>query len=233
MVLGGIEVTSADIEKALACLRSAAGLMIRQPLARIGSPLARCRYHDVAAPWRERFSHEQAHGRGAAGRHIAKDAFCFALEQALTAASPELALEQLLGDAMDAFAADHTYAAAMARAAVNIAAKHHSVVLRAELRQAAHQAVSACDARKGEFLCTNPTPCGTGFCRFASGDLALITAISVHGRQIRPANHALGLPAYSSEDALAQLEQLRPFTVPIPVHDSDAGHVADVVVPSG
>jgi hypothetical protein len=226
-VLGGVEVTPGDIEAALRVLRSAPGLMIRQPLARAGSPLASCLYHDVAAPWRGRFSSSAPSGRGAAGRPVAKEAFCFALERALESVSPAVALAQLLDDALAAFAVDHTYAAAMARSAVGFAAKRHSAALRTQLRQAAHQAVSECEARRGEFACENRTPCGTGACKFAQGDLALITVESLNGRQERPANSVLAGRPFSSDDALASLEALRPFTVPVPVRDGDAGQCVD------
>lgn len=231
LLVGGVLATTGDIEQALLCLRSTGGLMIRQPLQRIGSPLAACDYHSVSAPWRGKFSSAQPSGRGAAGRPIAKEAFCFALEQILAASGTEASLRQLLADAMSAFSADHSYAVSMARAAVTIAAKKHAAMLRQRLRQAAHQAVSQCDTMRGQFTCYNDSPCGTGDCRFVQGDLAFLVTPSVRGKQQRPANHREG-GHFSSDDALAELERLSPFVVPIPIHDGDAGSGADVVAPS-
>lgn len=229
MLVGGIEVSPGDVEQALVCLRSSAGLMIKQPLARISSPLADCDYHAVSAPWRDQFMAGSPAGRGAAGRSIAKDAFCFALEQTLIAADPQAALRQLLDDAMLAFSSDHAYAAAIARAAVGIAAKKHTALLRAQLRQAAHQAVSQCDLAAGTFRCDNASPCGTGDCRFAQGDLVFIETSSLKGKQTRPANWPGAGATFSSDDALPALEKLSPFVVPVPIRDADEGFGLDAV----
>lgn len=205
--------------------------MIRQPLQRIASPLADCDYHAVSAPWRAQFTAGQPSGRGAAGRPIAKEAFCFALEQLLAESGTQAGLRRLLADAMDAFAADHTYAAAMAKAAVSIAAKKHAAALRSRLRQAAHQAVSQCDMARGQFRCYNESPCGTGDCRYVQGDLAFLSVPSYRGKQRRPANHQSG-GHFSPEDALSELEALTPFVVPIPIRDGDVASGSDDVAPS-
>jgi hypothetical protein len=205
--------------------------MIRQPLQRISNPLAACDYHTVSSPYREHFSASRPSGRGAAGRPIAKEAFCFALEQILAEAGTQSGLRQLLADAMSAFSADHTYAASIAKAAVTIAAKKHAAALRTRLRQAAHQAVSQCDLERGKFNCFNESPCGTGDCRFAQGDLVFLGTVSHKGKQRRPANHRLGT-SFSPDDALSELEQLSPFVVPIPIRDADECSARDDVAPS-
>jgi hypothetical protein len=206
--------------------------MIRQPLQRIGSPLADCDYHLLSAPWREKFTGGHPHGRGAAGRPIAREAFCFALEKILTDSGTEAGLRHLLADALSAFSADHTYAAAMARAAVTIASKKYSAVLRVRVRQVAHQAVSQCDLHRGEFQCPNQSPCGTGDCRFAQGDLVLVTRPSFRGKMKRPANSTAPGSTFSPDDALPEFEHLCPFTVPIPVRDADELRCVDAVAPS-
>jgi hypothetical protein len=53
-VIGGVTLTMADIRTALNILRSSTGIMVRQPLARAGHPLAR-----AAAGWYHPFSKEE------------------------------------------------------------------------------------------------------------------------------------------------------------------------------
>lgn len=121
MVVGGIPCAASETATSLAVLIAAPGLMIRQPLARAGSPLATCNYHQVAAPYRSRFTvaSGQPLRRGAGGRHIAKQAFCAALVSLLqaVAADPWAAWEQLAQNAWRAFAADPGYATQIAAAA--------------------------------------------------------------------------------------------------------------------
>jgi len=96
--------------------------MVRQPLQRIASPLAECDYHAVAAPYKSQFRlmFTDPGGRGAAGRHITKRAFCFALSLLVNAArqmSPVAAFAGITQRAWDAFSRDPGYAEDMARAA--------------------------------------------------------------------------------------------------------------------
>lgn len=122
MVIGGIACTASDAAFSLSVLIAAPGLMIRQPLLRAGSPLAACDYHRVAAPYRDRFTvvspGEHLH-RGAAGRHIAKQAFCAALGALLASVAddPWAAWEALAARAWRAFASDPGYATQIAAAA--------------------------------------------------------------------------------------------------------------------
>jgi hypothetical protein len=124
LVVGGVNCTAFTVASALDCLEAAKGLMIRQPLSRIGSPLARCDYHAVAAPYRSRFETLTGAGRGAAGRHIAKQAFCSALRELLAVCrelDPIAAFEAVSHRAWLAFASDFAYCEAMALAARTLA----------------------------------------------------------------------------------------------------------------
>lgn len=228
VAVGGVEVEVAHLPVALGCLRRSGGLMIRQPLAAIGSPLAECDYHSVAAPYRARFLSQQASGRGAAGRPLAKQAFCLALEDLITECSPPARMQVLLRDALEAFAADSSYATSMARSAVDLAARAHRARLLQVLRQSAHQAVSACDAHRGEFACHNTSPCGTGDCRFVQGQLSDISIGPKPGKTRRPANHVPG-GSCDPAAALAEFERLEPFIVGIPVCDGDQMAAAEHV----
>jgi hypothetical protein len=119
MVVGGIACTGGITAQSLGVLRGAPGLMIRQPLMKAGSPLARCDYHSVAAPYRPFFTALEATGRrGAAGRHIAKLAFCQALIVMLRAIQedPWAAWEAMADRAWAAFGADVGYASQIASA---------------------------------------------------------------------------------------------------------------------
>jgi len=100
-------------------------MMVRQPLARAGHPLASCDYHAIAAPYKSVIVMPDRHyGRGAAGRPSTKLAFMFALEtyaaQAREREEAEATRRQLLewrDAALAAFLEDPSYAAAMASAA--------------------------------------------------------------------------------------------------------------------
>jgi hypothetical protein len=120
--VGGVRCVVGDVEFALECLYTAPGLMVRQPLERAGSPLACCDYHAVAAPYKEQYrGWLQPHGRGAAGRHVTKRAFCHALGVIVAVArstGPVAAFAGVTQRAWDAFARDFGYAEAIARSAV-------------------------------------------------------------------------------------------------------------------
>jgi hypothetical protein len=51
--VGGVTVTVAEIRTAIDILTSAAGIMVKQPLARAEHPLAATDYHGVAAEQRQ------------------------------------------------------------------------------------------------------------------------------------------------------------------------------------
>lgn len=133
--VGGVPCVVGDVAGALDCLAAAPGIMVRQPLARHGSPLADCDYHREAAPYRDYFaaSLDRA-GRGAAGRHITKLAFCYALELVVVAAratTPIAAFAGLTQRAWAAFASDSGYAEEMAKAAVALLRRSgHTVGMR-------------------------------------------------------------------------------------------------------
>ena len=120
--VGGVRCVVGDVEFALECLVASPGLMVRQPLERAGSPLACCDYHAVAAPYKPQFQGWlQPRGRGAAGRHVTKRAFCHALSLIVTVAkatSPVAAFAGVTQRAWDAFSRDSGYAEAIAKAAV-------------------------------------------------------------------------------------------------------------------
>jgi len=127
MVVGGVPCSAFDTAASLTILLAAPGLMIRQPLKRAGSPLADCDYHAVAAPYRARFctaAPGQQLRRGAAGRHIAKQAFCTALSELLSwiEQDPWAAWEAAADLAWKAFASDPGYAAQIASAARKVPA---------------------------------------------------------------------------------------------------------------
>lgn len=208
--VGGVTCRLSDVAAALECLRASLGMMVRQPLARAGSPLADCDYHAAARPWLDLGA--PPGGRGAAGRPRTKEAFCTALADALErgrrAQMDEYCVPQVAA-ALDAFGRDHSYAAAMAQAAVALLHRRHTATLRRQLRQSAAIAVTACSAPPG---CRLTTPCGTGQCVFASGVLKEITGPSARGRMRRPRGFS-GAPGFSPDDALAELERLVPFRV--------------------
>jgi len=121
MVVGGISCAASVTAHALTVLAAAPGLMIRQPLQRARNILAECDYHAEAAPYRSRFCQDaqpQSRGRGAAGRHIAKMAFCAALTGKLTvlADDPLFRWDTLTAVAWEAFGSDWGYACQLAAA---------------------------------------------------------------------------------------------------------------------
>lgn len=234
--IGGIVVSYGRARAALDCLVSSPGLMVRQPLAAIRNPLAACDYHAAAAPWKDFFVAVSASaGRGAAGRHITKQAFCTALEFALAAArlaGPREAFAHEIAAAYEAFGSDFSYAAAMASAAVSIREREHAARLRARIGHAVHQAVSACEARRGEFQCTVASACGTGGCRFAAelaGHPYHADAGEDRGARAfrRPDNHAQAGQRFGIAPALTVLAAAEPYRVAVPVHDGDLACARD------
>jgi hypothetical protein len=189
--------------------------MVRQPLLRIGSPLAWCAYHHVAAPYRASFmSQLERSGRGAAGRPSTKQAFIYALGVICGEARQAMllhALGDVIAGAYEAFLADAYYVTAMASAAVDIMSRQHALAQRQALKDAQASAMRQCGEAAGQFTCAEPGPCGTGGCRFAS----LLVQVQVPprpGRIQRPANH-VSRRGYSAEPALAALAEQQPFRV--------------------
>ena len=183
-----------------------------------GSPLADCDYFAVAAPHLAAARRLPKTGRiGAAGRHVTKIAFLAAVEQVLARA-----LEAELASWASALATDERYAAAIARDAVTIRQRAHAAGIRSAVRSAVARAVSACNARRGEFTCSESSACGTGSCRFAAAPYAALDAPAPPGRVIRPWNHASSGEGFSADAAADQLAQLRPWRAGVPVADCAA-----------
>ena len=206
--VGGITVTGTQAAEALHVLRKSRGMMVRQPLTRAMHPLSRCDYHRVAGPYKERVCLPKA-GRGAAGRHLTKTAFCLALEDIIAQAAQGAQFSDLLAEAALAFATDHSYGVAMAKAAVLALEQRHRSDLRASLTEASRAAVAQCAARDGKFSCSWQGACGTGECRFARGIFRSITGTSESGRTPRPANHEGS--AFDLTAGMAELARLRPL----------------------
>lgn len=215
--IGGVSVTVASGRHAADVLENSPGLMIRQPLRRIGHPLAWCNYHAEAAPYRDRYASLAFTGRGAAGRHVAKCAFIHAVrfrcDEGMRLA-PYIAVLPLLRQAYQAMGSDPSYFMEMARSAVVLMEKQHAWRLRQDLKAAQDKARQACRSAAGEFTCRVQSACGTDSCRFAEGVFRQITVPVREGRIPRPPNHQPGTP-YSPDLALAQLEKLRPFRVEV------------------
>ena len=241
VTVGGVTATYAQAAAALAALSRSGGVMVAQVLRAARSPLADCDYHGASQQFLGRPSPGSpspggsSTGRGAAGRPVTRQAFMAALAAALDAAraaEPALHFAAEIGAARRAFAADAGYAAAMARAAVDVAGREHLSSLRLLLAQGSHRAVSACEARRGQFTCTETAACGTGGCRFASGALSQLTVPAGPGRMPRPGNHA-SLPArtrgFGLGPALAALEAAVPHVVGVRVAAADSVHAADAV----
>lgn len=230
VAIGGLTVGYLTAVRALHCLAAHPGLMIRQPLLAIGNPVAQCDYHAEAAAFRSRYLSEPVSGRGAAGRHLTKSAFLDALEAAIDDARCRAATLWLNADvaaAQEALARDFSLSAVIAAQAVSIWRKRHQQQLRSRVRQAVRQAVSMCEARRGQFECDWQGACGTGGCRFARGMLTRVLAPAGEGRVPRPANHVACGTGYSLTAAEQALEALQPFQVGVHVSDDDRARVKE------
>lgn len=103
--------------------------------------------------------------------------------------------------ALAAFGTDVSYAVAMARAAVVIGRKRRVWQARKDLREAEARAHAEC-AATGPFDCHAESPCGTGDCKFATGEHAAL-AVTAPGPTVRP--QASNRRTYSLEPAVAAL----------------------------
>jgi len=108
--------------------------------------------------------------------------------------------------ALMAFGEDPAYAVSMAKQANTILNKRAVWQLRLELREAEAKARTLCNA-SGSFVCRATTPCGTGDCKFAVGDLTLLEVDDPTGDTRRPQRSQAG--PYSLESALPSLKALR------------------------
>ncbi len=118
-----------------------------------------------------------------------------------TKTGPELvALRRRVDVALAAFGTDVSYAVAIARAADVIVAKRRAWVARRTL--VAAEATARAECAEVSFECHAMSPCGTGDCKFARGDLAALVApaagpvsrpqaVSTGGYDLQPAITAL------------------------------------------
>lgn len=201
VTVGGVTVTCADAIRAGEILSRSRTSAIAPVLRAAGSPLASCDYFAAAAPYTGQARRAPKTGRaGAAGRHVAKNAFLAALQAALASAR-----DAETAEAMAAFAADERYATAMARDAVEARELAYAGGLRSALRSAVARAVTDCAAHSGEFRCAAATACGTGACRFAAPPYAGVTALAGPGRYVRPENHVRAGETFSEASAAVEL----------------------------
>lgn len=215
--VGGVRVTCAQAVEAAEILARSRTSAIQPVLRASGHPLAACDYFAAAAPWIEQARAEPKTGRaGAAGRHVTKWAFLTAITVALSQArAAELAGWN------EALATDERYAAAIARDAVAVRQRAHASGIRSTLRAAVSRAVAACNARSGQFACTETTACGTGACRFAQPSYQLVTVSAGTGRMVRPHNHADSGAVFGEAEAAAELTALVSWRAGVPVSDCE------------
>jgi hypothetical protein len=221
VIIGGLKVTYAEAEDAVAALAISRTSAIAPVLAAAGNPLAWCDYKDAAAPHMAMARALPKTGRaGAAGRHVTKTAFCVTIAGVL-----EAARAAALGEALDAFAADERYAAEMAREAVAVRERAHVTGIRSRIRIAAENAIAACNAHS--VTCALEVACGTGKCRFASPEFRAVTVPAGPGRLSRPVSHVRPGTGFSLTAATAQAVQLNPWKPAVYVSDSDSVTLAD------
>jgi hypothetical protein len=112
----------------------------------------------------------------------------------------------LVAAAASAFEEDVSYAVAMMQKARGIKHKREICALRKELRKAEEAAQAQC-AEEPPFWCRTQSPCGTGSCLFAQGDLAFLEVPAKPGNQRRPQQSLA--PTYRLETAVGPLYELR------------------------
>jgi hypothetical protein len=218
VTVGGSTVSYADAEAAIGILAVSRTSAIMPVLRAAGNPLAACDYFGASAPYTEWARYAPRTGRaGAAGRHVTKVAFLFALQHVL-----ETAAEAELADAMAAFARDERYAVAIAREAVAVRERARAAGVRASVRTAVTRALAACGEHAGEFTCSEATACGTGVCRFASPAYRGAVAIAGPGKFTRPANHTRAGSSFTETAQAAESLAAGSHADGVPVFDDDA-----------
>jgi hypothetical protein len=60
ITVAGTQFDLADVESAITVLENAKGIMVKQPLAKAGNPLAGMDYHALAATWRADTEHDSS-----------------------------------------------------------------------------------------------------------------------------------------------------------------------------
>lgn len=108
--------------------------------------------------------------------------------------------------AIAAFAVDVSYAVAMARAAVTITRKRAVWQARRDALDAEAAAREHC-ADAEPFTCHTISPCGTGDCKYAGGEMTLLDLDAAHGPGVRPQHRNAG--SYNIEAAVLPLVALR------------------------
>jgi hypothetical protein len=218
VVVGGVEAAFAEADRAAGILAVSRTSAIMPVLRAAGSPFASCDYFAAAAPYVEWAKYAPRTGRvGAAGRHVTKVAFIFAIQGVL-----ERARREEVTAALAAFAADERYAVAMAREAVGVRERARAAGVRAAARAAAVRAVSACGDRAGEFTCAERSACGSGGCRFASPAYRVAAAPAGPGRFTRPPNHVRAGSSFSESASAAQVLAEGGYASGVAVYDADA-----------
>lgn len=127
------------------------------------------------------------------------------MKKAVDAPIDTALFDDLLNEADKAYRADVSYAIAVCGAARSIESKRKVWQLRLELREAAKKAQYECSKVK-PFKCDNVSPCGLGSCKFAKGEMALLTLESP-GNTMRPQEDAR--EPYGLEGAVEALRELR------------------------
>lgn len=114
--------------------------------------------------------------------------------------------EDTVAEAIDAFAIDPSYAVAVMRSANSTANKRLTFEIRNDLEKAEAEAHKKCESST-PFFCRAKSPCGTGDCAFAQGEMAQARVKDSRGLSFRPQLHSLG--SYSLEDVVIPLRDLR------------------------
>ncbi len=110
-------------------------------------------------------------------------------------------------NALEAFSSDASYAVAVVTAARNLKEKGANKQLKADVQHAEASARHLCEQAE-PFICMTQSPCGTGSCKYAVGEFALISNPRCKGTTSRPQQFATG-GSYSSESVLFSLTELR------------------------
>jgi len=218
VAVGGVSVSFAEALAAANILRSSRTSAIQPVLRAAGSPLAGCDYLAVAAPYMGTAREQPKTGRaGAAGRHLAKNAFIESVALLLT-----VARDQEIADAMEAFAADERYAVAVARDATGLRERAYLAGVRSTVRSSVARAVAACTAAAGLFTCDSVTACGTGACRFSSPACRGAVTAAGPGRLVRPFNHVRAGEGFTEAEAVTDLLGRPGPRAVVQVWDADA-----------
>lgn len=114
--------------------------------------------------------------------------------------------EGTVAEAIDAFATDPSYCIALMKSANSTANKRLTFEIRNDLEKAEAEAHKQCEAVE-QFFCRAKSPCGTGDCKFAQGEMALAKVKDSRGLSFRPQLHSTG--SYSLEDVVIPLRDIR------------------------